>query len=218
MDLNPGAAPPLIIVNAGGFGRTVANFAALDPSNGVDWQVSGFLDGRAALAEGAGLPILGDPATFEPDDSQRFLCALGMPAMRRSYAAPLLAKGARFINLCSGLPRVLSPGIRMGVGCIFEHDVKMGNETVMGDFVLVQSTSVIGYQVLLGSYVTVGCFVFIGGGAEIGEGAIIHPHATILPRVKVGEGAVVGAGSVVMANVPAGVTVLGNPAKIFRFK
>jgi len=43
-------------------------------------------------------------------------------------------------------------------------------------------------------------------GASIGVGSVI------LPGVTIGENAVVGAGSVVTHDVPAGVTVVGNPA------
>ena len=31
-------------------------------------------------------------------------------------------------------------------------------------------------------------------------------------------GTVIGAGAVVMSDVPPGVTMIGNPAKVFRFK
>jgi acetyltransferase-like isoleucine patch superfamily enzyme len=40
--------------------------------------------------------------------------------------------------------------------------------------------------------------------------------AAILPGVRVGEGSVVAYGSVVTADVPAGVLVAGNPAKVVR--
>jgi UDP-2-acetamido-3-amino-2,3-dideoxy-glucuronate N-acetyltransferase len=46
--------------------------------------------------------------------------------------------------------------------------------------------------------------------ASLGSGA------TILGGVRIGEGAVVGAGAVVTRNVPAGATVVGNPAKPVR--
>jgi len=46
--------------------------------------------------------------------------------------------------------------------------------------------------------------------------ASIGANATILPGIEIGEGAMVGAGSVVTKNVPAGVTVVGNPAKILK--
>jgi acetyltransferase-like isoleucine patch superfamily enzyme len=44
-------------------------------------------------------------------------------------------------------------------------------------------------------------------GAQIGAGA------QVMPGVEVGEGAVVGAGAVVTADVPAGATVRGVPAR-----
>ena len=48
------------------------------------------------------------------------------------------------------------------------------------------------------------------------RGATIGSGATILANVTVGENAIVGAGSVVTRDVPSGVIVAGNPAKVFR--
>lgn len=45
-------------------------------------------------------------------------------------------------------------------------------------------------------------------GASIGSGAVI------LPGLEIGEGALVGAGAVVTRSVPAGATVVGNPARV----
>jgi acetyltransferase-like isoleucine patch superfamily enzyme len=48
------------------------------------------------------------------------------------------------------------------------------------------------------------------------KGASIGSNATILCGTTVGEGAIVGAGSVVTKDVPSGVTVAGNPARVLR--
>jgi len=215
MDLNPNL-PRVLIISAGGFGRTVLAMTRDDPANGREWQVGGFLDSRPDLAGKAPLPVLGDPLTYRAQPNEWFICALGDPAQRRRYAAPLVEQGVVFMNLRTGLIDYTGPV--MGQGCLFEQHVRTGVDVRMGDFVIIQSTTVIGYEVKIGSYVTIGSFVFVGGRVEIGENVIIHPHATILPGVKIGDGAVIGAGSVVIKDVPPGVTMMGNPAKVFQFK
>ena len=54
----------------------------------------------------------------------------------------------------------------------------------------------------VGRPLAIGANVWIGGGAQI------------LPGVTIGDDAIVGAGSVVTRDVPAGGTVVGNPARL----
>jgi acetyltransferase-like isoleucine patch superfamily enzyme len=51
-------------------------------------------------------------------------------------------------------------------------------------------------------------------GILVEKDAIICANATLAPGIRIGEGAVVGIGSVVTKNVPDGVIVVGNPARI----
>lgn len=53
-------------------------------------------------------------------------------------------------------------------------------------------------------------------GAHIHRNARIGANATILPAISIGENSLVGAGSVVTKDVPAGVIVAGNPARVMR--
>ncbi len=55
-----------------------------------------------------------------------------------------------------------------------------------------------------GRPVTIGSNVWIGGGA------------ILLPGITIGDDAIIGAGSVVTRDVPAGVTVVGSPARPAR--
>lgn len=52
--------------------------------------------------------------------------------------------------------------------------------------------------------------VVIGSDVFIGAGALV------LPGSRIGDGAVVAAGSVVKGEVPAGVIVAGNPARVIK--
>ncbi len=53
----------------------------------------------------------------------------------------------------------------------------------------------------------------IGNDVWIGHGAIILPHVT-----TIGDGAVIGAGAVVCINVPPFAVVVGNPARVVRYR
>lgn len=54
------------------------------------------------------------------------------------------------------------------------------------------------------------------GGATVRRQVSIGANVTVLPGVEIGEGSLVGAGSVVVANVPPGVVVAGNPARVVK--
>jgi acetyltransferase-like isoleucine patch superfamily enzyme len=53
----------------------------------------------------------------------------------------------------------------------------------------------------------------IGHDVWIGDGAIIHPHVQCIS-----DGAVIGAGAVVTKNIPPYAVVVGNPARIVRYR
>lgn len=205
---------PVFIIGAGGWGREVLAQMQADPACGTVWHICGFLDSRSSILDGKGcdVVIVGDPTTYQPGPDDRFVCAIGDPHERARYARLLLGKNARFIWIRSGA--YLSPRIRHGQGCILCHRAQLSPDVRLGDFVNVHSNAQLGHDVRVGNYVQIGAMVFIGGGASVDDFATVNPHAVILPGVHIGKGAVVGAGAVVVKDVPDGVTVFGNPARI----
>jgi acetyltransferase-like isoleucine patch superfamily enzyme len=122
---------------------------------------------------------------------------------------------------------VVLKGARIGSSCNICSHCFIENDVVVGDRVTVKC----GVQLWDG--LRVEDDVFIGPNVTftndrqprskqypeeflktiIRKGASIGANATILPEIEIGEGAIVGAGAVVTKNVPAHVTVVGNPAK-----
>jgi maltose O-acetyltransferase len=56
----------------------------------------------------------------------------------------------------------------------------------------------------------------LGKPVRIGDRVWIGGRAVILPGVTIGDDVVIGAGSVVTRDVPAGMLVAGNPARVIR--
>lgn len=52
------------------------------------------------------------------------------------------------------------------------------------------------------------------GKVSIGDNVFIGAGATILPNVSIGDNSIIGAGSLISHDVPSGVVVAGNPAKV----
>lgn len=206
------------IINAGGYGRTVASLAESDAAHGREWFIKGMLDDRleGQLPRNPRYPVVGSPATHIYQPGQIIVCALGDPALREKYSRALAAQGADFMNLTPDLHRAM--GVTIAGGGIFERSTMIGADSRLGRFVLMHSFSVVGHDVTIGDFCTIGSFVFIGGGVTVDSHVTIFPHAVILPGVSIGRGARIGAGSVVIRDVASGATVMGNPARPFDFR
>lgn len=124
------------------------------------------------------------------------------------------------------LATLVSPMASVSANCI------IGSGTVVCDFVAITNRAQVGrsfhanvhcyiaHDCRIGDYVTLApgviCCgnvvieddVYIGAGAIIKQGQPGHP-------LIIGKGAIVGMGAVVTKDVPPGVTVVGNPAKLF---
>lgn len=135
----------------------------------------------------------------------------------------IIGAGTRIWQFC-----VVMKDVMIGSGCNICSHCLIESGVSVGDNVTVKS----GVQLWAG--VTLEDRVFVGPNAtftndlhprskdhsqpyrstRVRAGASIGANATILPGIEIGEGAMVGAGAVVTRDVPAGATVVGNPAVV----
>lgn len=111
---------------------------------------------------------------------------------------------------CSyGINIVLGERVYFNAGCTILDSgrVTVGDRTMVGPGVQIYCAEHHKDPVLRGQGIEIARPVAIGSDVWIGGGAVI------LGGVTIGDGALVGAGAVVTKDVPAGVTVVGNPAR-----
>ncbi|OWV79849.1 maltose acetyltransferase [Rhizobium sp. R635] len=143
-----------------------------------------------------------------------------LPPDERGGAAPalkaLFAKAAADIFIeapfhCSyGINIVLGERVYFNAGCTIldSGSVVIGDRTMFGPGVQIYCAEHHKDLTLRRAGIEIARPVEIGSDVWIGGGAII------LGGVAIGDGAIVGAGAVVTKDVPAGATVVGNPARI----
>lgn len=109
-----------------------------------------------------------------------------------------------------------------------KHGMKIGNGCFINTWNFLDEC----YLIELGNsvWITAGVRIFTHGGGNIlrdicpnfdcfgkvriGDNVYIGNNAMIMPGITIGSNVVIGAGSIVTKNVPDGVVIAGNPAKI----
>jgi sugar O-acyltransferase (sialic acid O-acetyltransferase NeuD family) len=116
---------------------------------------------------------------------------------------------------------VIMDGVNIGLGSILSPFVTITSNVRIGSSFHANLYSYVGHDCVIGDFVTFAPGVKCNGNvviesfAYLGAGAIVRPGRTGKP-LRIGEGAIIGIGAIVTKDVPSGVTVFGNPAKIIK--
>lgn len=160
-----------------------------------------------------GIPVIASDHIPPGKLSFPFLIPLVSPDNRRAAAAEAerlgLNQSFTLIDPTSIVPRRLE----VGAGSYINAGCTIGAGVRLGMFSFINRSASLGHHARIGDFVSIGPGGVIAGNATIESGVFVGAGAIILPKVVVGKNAVVGAGAVVIHDVPAGMTVVGNPAR-----
>ena len=204
----------LIIVGAGGMGRSVYCIATGCIGYGTDFTVKGFLDDDLNSLDGFENypPMLGTIDGYKLCEDDVFVCSLGNTKNKKMICEKLKAKGAKFQTLIHKTA-IVRQNAKIGDGCIIADFASVGADCTIGESTLVQTFSIAAHDCKIGNYVRIDTHATCVGGVVVEDCATIHTTAVVSHKVVVGEGAVVAACSFVIKKVKPNTTVFGNPAK-----
>jgi len=208
----PGRSRPeendaLIVFGAGGHGLVVAEAA-----EAAGWKIHGFWDDyRAPEEKISRWSVLGAPV-LEAGLGEQVIVALGDNRVRWEQVNALVASRVRLACVVHPAAAV-SVSARLDAGVFVGAGAVVNAEAAVGPGGILNSGCVVEHHVALDDAVHVGPAAVLAGGVVVGARVLIGAGAVVLPRVRIGADAVVGAGAVVTTDVPAGQTVMGNPAR-----
>ncbi|MDZ4153192.1 acetyltransferase [Methylicorpusculum sp.] len=205
---------PLIILGAGGHSKVLINALMMQSA-----EIIGLTDiddkkvGKLVM----GVQIIGnDNDVFDyPMDSILLingLGSIGVNSSRRKIFERFISNGYKFASVIHSsaivsTDSVLSEGVQVMAGAVIQPICHIGKN------VLINTGAIVEHDCQIGDHAHIATGSTLSGGVIVGTSSHIGAGATVLQGIKIGEFSIVGAGATVISDVPAGVTVVGVPAR-----
>lgn len=207
------ATEPLLLIAASGLAKEA--LAALRA--GDSFHAAGILDDDPQLhgTTVGGVGVLGPTEMSGAYGDVRLVVCAGFGATREAIVSRLRGLGLddeRYATIVH--PSVtMAPECGVGAGSVLLANVALTADVTVGSHVVAMPNATVTHDNVVEDFVTLCAGVSLGGGVRVRRGAYLGMNSSVRQQVTVGSGCVVGMGAVVLADIPDGATVVGNPAR-----
>ncbi|MCF8708908.1 acetyltransferase [Rhizorhapis sp. SPR117] len=153
----------------------------------------------------------------EPAERRGAALAIANPKIRQMLDEKCRQSGVE-IMAATAADIVMMDDVEIGEGALVSPYVTFTSNIKVGRCFHANLYSYVEHDCVIGDYVTFAPGVRCNGNIRIGDRAYIGSSAVIRQNLTIGADAVVGMGAIVTKDVPPGVTVVGNPARILEKK
>ena len=207
----------LIGIGAGGHARVMIEALKL----GGQFRILGILDVNKDLwnQHVAGLKVLGDERLlsqlFEQGVTHAFIGvgSVGVPHLRSKLFRNTVATGFKIVDTIHP-SAIVSANASWGCGLMVFAGAVINPGAALGENVIVNTGAIVEHDCIIGDHVHVATGARLAGDVKVGSESHVGVGASVREGIRIGSRTIVGAGAVVVKDVPNGVVVTGNPARV----
>lgn len=207
----------LVIIAAGGFGRTVASLIDDINTDGSKFNILGFIDDSPSeenveLAGRLGLEVLGGMDRLGQFAPVHFSVAHGSGSVRHELASRAVAHGHRPATVIHPTASI-GRDVELGPGATLAHHAIVTTNVRTGAGCLHNMFSIVGHDCRLGAYVTLSPFASMLGGSSAEDRAWLATKSTLDVNRRLGRDSLLAASAVAVRDVPPDAVARGLPAR-----
>lgn len=211
----------IILAGSGGCMRELVWQIQEQNKQGIHWRVIGYVDREKPSDElgvtvgGQRIPYLGDDDyLLRTEAPVNVAVCVGDTVLRGRIAQKLAGNPwIRFPNLILAETKICEDAV-LGKGCIISMDARLSTNVRIGDFVFLNTGSMVCHDGCLGDFVTLGPDVKLAGSVTVGSGCELGMGTKVIQGITIGQNVITGAGSVVVRDLPDDCTAMGVPARV----
>ena len=198
----------MILYGASGHSKSV-----IDIAESINEPILCIFDDNPKTVELFEIPVKKFEAA-ETFNTDKWIISIGNNNIRKTLSTKLKVDFGTLVHRSA----IISARSTLGKGTVVMANVVINASVKIGKHCIINSSAVIEHDCVLSNYVHISPNSSLAGEISVGEGTHIGIGACVLQGVIIGKWAMIGAGAVVLKDVPDYAVVVGNPARIIKYR